>query len=427
MVIDMNEAQVRTVEQMLQVLAGTQALEFRQAGDDKERYAWIASVLRRVDYSGLKKRPDRGVVLMYLQRLSGYSRAQVKRLVATWRGGEPLVKRYRAPEHAYARRYTGADVVLLVDVDRAMGTLSGPATACVLRRQRDVFGDKRFERLGSISVGHLYNLRSSAGYQVQRVVLTNTRPTMAVTIGVRKAPSPDGRPGFIRIDSVHQGDWDGTKGVYHINAVDCVTQWQVVATVQTLSEAYLLPVIEQMLAQFPFNILGFHADNGSEYVNHQVAKMLDKLRIEFTRSRPRRSNDNGLVETKNGAVVRKLFGYEHIPQLHAARFNTFCTEYLNPFLNFHRPCLFATELADPKKPGRIKRVYRAKDAMTPLDKLASLPEVAKFLRVGVTLEELQALARALTDVHAAEELNEAQQALFRRVLPRSPRAGQACI
>jgi hypothetical protein len=132
MVIDMNEAQAGTVEQMLQVLAGMQALELRQAGDDKERYAWIASVLRRLDYGGLKKRPDRGVVLMYLQRLSGYSRAQVKRLVATWLGGKPLVKRYRAPEHAFTRCYTAADVALLVDVDRAMGTLSGPATGYVI-------------------------------------------------------------------------------------------------------------------------------------------------------------------------------------------------------------------------------------------------------------------------------------------------------
>ena len=417
----MNEAQVRSVEQMLQVLAGTQALEFRQAGGDQERYAWIGAVLGRVDYNRLKKRPDRGVVLRYLQRLSGYSRAQVKRLVATWLTGKgkSLVKRYRAPAHAYARRYTDADVALLGDVDRAMGTLSGPATACVLRRQRDVFGDPRFERLGSISVGHLYNLRHSAGYRRQRVTLTKTRPTKAVTIGVRRAPSPEGRPGFIRIDSVHQGDWDGTKGVYHINAVDCVTQWQVVATVQTISEAYLLPVIGQMLAQFPFEILGFHADNGSEYVNHRVACMLDKLRIEFTRSRPRRSNDNGLVETKNGAVVRKLFGYEHIAQPHAVRMNTFCTEYLNPFLNFHRPCLFATELPDPKKPGRIKRVYRARDAMTPLDKLASLPDAAPFLKEGITLDALQELARALTDMQAAEELNAARQALFRRVLIRT--------
>ena len=414
MVIDMNEAQVRTLEQVRQVLDGTQAMEFRRGADDEDRYGWIESVLRRFDYRQLP-RPERGPVLAYLQRLSGYSRAQITRLVSRWRGGKRLIKQYRAPEHAFARRYTSADVALLAEVDRAMDTLSGPATACVLRRQRDVFKDARFERLGSISVGHLYNLRNSAPYRAQRVVLSKTRPTKSVTIGVRKAPAPEGRPGFIRIDSVHQGDLDGTKGLYHINAVDCVTQWEVVATVQTISEAYLLPVIEQMLAQFPFEILGFHADNGSEYVNHRVAEMLDKLRIEFTRSRPRRSNDNGLAETKNGAVIRKLFGYEHIAQRHAGRFNTFCVEYLNPFLNFHRPCLFATEIADPKKPGRIKRVYRPKDAMTPLDKLASLPEAVTFLRKGVLLEDLHALARALSDVQAAEELNEARSALFRRV------------
>ena len=418
MVIDMDEAQVRTLEQVRQVLEGTQALEFRRAEDDEGRYGWIAAVLRRFNYRQLP-RGDRAPLLAYLQRLSGYSRAQLTRLVSRWVSGKALVKGYRAPEHAFARRYTVADVALLVEVDRAMGTLSGPATACVLRRQRDVFGDGRFARLGSISVGHLYNLRNSAGYRAQRVVLTKTKPTKAITIGVRKAPAPDGRAGFIRIDSVHQGDHDGIKGLYHINAVDCVTQWQVVATVQTISEAHLLPDIEQMLEQFPFEILGFHADNGSEYVNQRVAAMLDKLRVEFTRSRPRRSNDNGLAETKNGAVVRKTFGYQHIPQRHATRFNIFCAEYLNPFLNFHRPCLFATDVADANKPGRIKRVYRPKDAMTPLDKLASLPDAAKYLREGIALEELHKLARALTDVQAAEELNEARVALFRRIPART--------
>ena len=222
MVIDMNEVQVSTVEKMRQVLAGTQALEFRQAGDDAGRYAWIDAVLRRMDYRQLK-RPERGVALAYLRRLSGYSRAQVTRLVSRWMARKPLVKQYRAPEHAFARRYTPLDVVLLAEVDRAMGTLSGPATACVLRRQRDVFGDARFERLGSLSVGHLYNLRNSATYRDRRVVQTKTRPTKAVTIGTRRAPAPEGRPGFVRIDSVHQGDLDGAKGLYHINAVDCVT------------------------------------------------------------------------------------------------------------------------------------------------------------------------------------------------------------
>ncbi len=412
MVINMNEAQVRTLEHVREVLAGTHLLEMRPVADEG-RYAWIETVLKRFDYRCLG-RAERGVVLEYVQRMSGYSRAQVTRLVSRWVARKRLVKGYRAPEHAFARRYSGVDVALLAEVDQAMGTLSGPATACVLRRQRDVFGEARFARLGSISVGHLYNLRNSAPYRDKRILKTRTRPVKASKIGVRKAPAPQGCPGFIRIDSVHQGDLDGIKGLYHINAVDCVTQWEVVATVQGLSEAFLLPVIKHMLSQFPFELLGFHSDNGSEYVNGQVAEMLDKLRIEFTRSRPRRSNDNGLAETKNGAVVRKEFGYSHIPQQYALPCNIYCREHLNPFLNFHRPCLFATDRHDPKKPGRIKRIYRPKDAMTPLDKLVSLPIATKCLRTGVTLADLLTQARAFTDLQAATNLNAARQALFKR-------------
>jgi hypothetical protein len=236
MVIDMNEAQVRTLAQVRQVLAGTQAMEFQAAVDDEGRYAWIGLVLQRFDYRCLC-RADRGPVLAYLQRLSGYSHAQITRLVARWNAGKPLVKNYGAPRQPFARLYTAADVALLVDVDRAMGTLSGPATACVLRRQRDVFGDERFVRRGSISVVHLYNLRHSGGYRNQRVVLTKTQPSRSTQIRVRKAPAPEGRPGFIRIDSVHQGDRDGVKGVPHQRR-GLRHPVQVVAGVQTISEAH---------------------------------------------------------------------------------------------------------------------------------------------------------------------------------------------
>jgi transposase InsO family protein len=140
------------------------------------------------------------------------------------------------------------------------------------------------------------------------------------------------------VDTVHQGDLDGSKGVYHINAVDEVTQWEVVGAVAQISEAYLLPVLIAMLEQFPFRILGFHSDNGSEFINHRVAGLLNKLLIEQTKSRPRHSNDNGLAETKNGAVVRKHMGYTHIAAPHAAAIETFYEEHFNEYLNYHRPC-----------------------------------------------------------------------------------------
>ncbi|WP_309684007.1 integrase [Polaromonas sp.] len=318
-------------------------------------------------------------------------------------------KRYRAPAHAFAKRYTPADALLLAEVDRAHGTLSGPATAHLLKRALHVHGDARFERLASLSVSHLYNLRHSKIYQAQRVSFTKTRPVLN-PIGVRRAPRPQGRPGFIRIDSVHQGDLDGTKGVYHVHAVDIVTQWEVVATCERISEAYLLPVLEDLIEQFPFRILGFHSDNGSEYINKTVATLLEKMRVEQTKSRSRQSNDNALAESKNGAVVRKAFGYSHIPQRFAAQINLFCRGYLNPYVNLHRPCLFAKEVVDDK--GKIRKSYPHDMVQTPLDKLASLDGVDRFLRKGITIKQLQSKAQAQSDLEAANAMNVARLKLF---------------
>ena len=408
MVIDMDETRLQTISQLSAFLSGTLEIHFCVPASDDERYTHIAAVARRFGYARLK-RPDKGVVLRYLERTSGYSRAQLSRLLGRVLDGQPLGKRYQTPAHAFARQYTPADVLLLVEVDQAHNTMSGPATAHLLARAFHVHGDKRFERLAGLSVSHLYNLRASRAYQARRVSFTKTHPTVN-PIGIRKAPRADGRCGFIRIDSVHQGDLDGTKGVYHVNAVDIVTQWEVVATCERISEAYLMPVLQELMEQFPFPIRGFHSDNGSEYVNATVAKMLEKMRVEQTKSRPRRSNDNALAESKNGAVVRKMFGYSHIPQRFAAQINAFCREHLNPYVNLHRPCLFAREVVDAK--GKIRKTYPHELIQTPLEKLATLPKVQTLLRKGVTLESLQQQAPAQSDLQAGQALNAARLKLF---------------
>ncbi|GHU39249.1 hypothetical protein AGMMS50256_39050 [Betaproteobacteria bacterium] len=191
----------------------------------------------------------------------------------------------------------------------------------------------------------------------------------------------------MRIDTVHQGDQDGVKGVYHITCVDAVSQWQVEACVQGISELYLLPVLALVIAQFPFVVVGFHSDNGSEYINHRVARLLEKLRIEQTKSRSRHSNDNALAESKNASVVRKHMGYSHIPQEYAQPINAFYQETFNPWLNLHRPCLFATSMTNAK--GKIVKCYRHEDVKTPLACLAQLS--AKNLvtfKPGMTLAAL---------------------------------------
>ncbi len=314
-------------------------------------------------------------------------------------------KAYR--RRRFPTRYTREDIELLASVDEAHETLSGPATQKILHREFHDFSDGRYERLAKLSVAQLYRLRQNRAYRQRRIVYQPTRPTQ-VAIGERRAPQPEGRPGYLRVDTVHQGDREGVKGVYHINAVDEVTQWQVMGATAQISEAWLMPVLEAMLAQFPFRIRGFHSDNGSEFINHTVAELLNKLLIEQTKSRPRRSNDNGLVEAKNGAVVRKHMGYGHIAAPHAEAIQRFYETYFNPYLNFHRPCGVPEQVANNK--GKLKRVYRW--YATPWEILRQLPGLAGYLKEDITIESLERQARIQSDTQAAAAMREAKGKLF---------------
>ncbi len=203
--------------------------------------------------------------------------------------------------------------------------------------------------------------------------------------------------------------------------MDEETQFEVVGTVEKISEQYLIPVLEQMLETFPFKIMSFHSDNGSEYINQNVAKLLKKLLIEFTKSRSRHSNDNALAESKNASVVRKVLGYRHIPQKWARLINEFNKEYLNPHVNYHRPCFFPVIITDKK--GKQQKKYPYKSMMTPYDKLKSLPESEKHLKEGVTFEIMDKIAFAMTDNQSADRLQKARQSLFKTIDEREFNAG----
>ena len=267
-------------------------------------------------------------------RVSGLSRAQTARLIGQW-STERQVRSKQPVRRRFPARYRAEDIVLLSQVDATHEDLSGPAVRRILWREYTVYGNRQYERLAGISVSHLYNLRRSQRYRKLRVKVEHTRARQ-VAIGERRKPDPQGEPGFLRVDTVHQGHRDGQPGLYHINAVDSVTQWQVVGCVETIAERHLLPVLEAMLHQFPFRICGFHCDNGSEFIHHTVARLLEKLRVEFTKARAYRTTDNALVEGKNGAVVRKQIGYGAIEATHAGDFQKFYTKYFNPYVNYHR-------------------------------------------------------------------------------------------
>jgi len=293
------------------------------------------------------------------------------------------------------------------------GALNHPNGFAVKQMMKDMYhlyGDIRFERLQHISVSHFYNLRETNIFQSRILNYSKTKP-VKVNIGIRKKPTPFGKPGYLRVDSVHQGDLDKQKGVYHINLVDEVTQWEIVGCVEKISEEYLAPLLEELIRLFPFVILGFHSDNGSEYINRVVAFILNKLAIEQTKSRSRKTNDNALVEGKNGAIIRKQMGYHHIPKKHAGKINSFYRVHLNPYLNFHRHCAYPTDYVDDR--GKVRKAYET--YMTPCQRLLSIENVERYLKPDVTRVALLGDQMKMSHVEAAEELQKAKRKLFNQM------------
>ena len=393
-----------SLEQIQALLKAT--IEVRFAGHSrKEMYGWIESTLNEHGYRK-QGRKGKGILREYIEKMTGLSASQVTRLIAKHApSGEVREKAYR--RYRFASTYSRIDAELLATVDEGHETLNGGATKKILEREFAEYGKSEYKRLSGISVAHLYRLRKSKPYRQRRVNITKTKAT-AIAIGQRRCPEPNGRPGFLRVDTVHQGDQDGVKGVYHINAVDQVTQWEVVVCVPRISEEYVKPALIALLAQFPFQIHGFHSDNGSEFINHMVGDLLEKLLIEQTKSRPRRSNDNGLVESKNGAVIRKHMGYTYIAADNAAKVERFYKSQFNNYINFHRPSGQVRIVTDSK--GKQKRTYPS--YATPWEVLSQLPDVSTYLKPGVTLSSLERIAKATSDTDAARQMQEAKRKLF---------------
>jgi hypothetical protein len=403
----MDDSLTTSLEQIEAFLAGSGGVQFAGRHRD-DVYAWTERTLVRHQYSALTRR-EKGLLRQYLAQMTGLSRAQVTRLITGYIG-TGHVKAAVCQREKFPTRYTKSDIELLAYVDKSHGNLSGPATKRILEREFAEYGQTAYARVAGISVAQIYRFRNSEGYRKRNTSYQPTRPT-PIPIGERRKPRPEGRPGFLRIDTVHQGDCNGIKGLYHINAVDEVTQWEIVAATPQISEHWLIPLLEQLLAQFPFIILGFHSDNGSEFINYVVARLLEKLLIEQTKSRAYRTGDNGLVESKNGAIVRKHMGFGHIGAQHAEIVDRFHRQHLNPYINFHRPCAVPQIIEQPN--GKRQRVYRR--WATPLEIFSTLPQRESYLKPGVSMASLLQFAQEQTDTEAAIAMQQAKQKLLAKV------------
>jgi len=409
MTINMNDDSVVSVAQLSEFTKFAKQVKFK-SNNKKETYEWVGKTLGKFHYHSETKK-NRGIIKSYIVGATGYSSDNVDKLISRKKKFGKVFLKERT-QHTFPRFYTKKDISLIAEVCNMYRGQNGYAMKKVFFDMDNIYEDFEFERLSYVSVSHIYNLKQTEVFKHHSLTYTKTNPTQ-VNIGERRKPNPYGKPGFLRVDSVHQGDLDGDKGVYHIHFVDEVTQSDVTVAVEKISEYFLEKALRKAFDQFPFKIINFHSDNGSEFINKVVAELLSKLMITQTKSRSRHCNDNALVEGKNAVTVRKHIGRVHIPQKYAPTINKFYENYLNPFVNFHKPCTFATEIVDDK--GKIKKVYKQCDYMTPVEKLLSLDDCEQYLRSGVTKEKLKKQMLEKSHFKVAKETFEARNRLFEEI------------
>jgi hypothetical protein len=408
MTIIMDDSKVTNVKQIKSFLNSSKDIQFKGLSRES-KYTWINKILDRFKYYALSKK-DKGFVRKYIMRITGLSKAQITRLIDT-KLKEGHIKTSMSGKRGFRTIYGSAEKELLAETDNLHERLSGPATKRILERQYDTFNDKRFELLKNISSSHIYNLRASKTYQTHSVTVGKTKSVQS-SIGVRRKPEPRGEPGYLRVDTVHQGDRDGEKGVYHINLVDEILQWEIVISVEAINEANLITTLKIALFCFPVILRNFHSDNGSEFINKNIAKMLNRLLIEQTKSRSNKTNDNALAEGKNGSVIRKHMGHWHIERRHADKINRFFLEYFNHYLNYHRPCGFATVTVNER--GKRRKKYDT--WMTPYERLKSLKNAERYLKPGITFRKLDAIALKYTDNEFAKIMQDEKRKLFNSIM-----------
>lgn len=400
----MNDSHIVSITQIKEFLKIQKSIQFKSVSK-KERNQWLETILVRFRYFSCQKK-DKSILRKYIIQMTGLSDAQLTRLINRKKKSGKIwfesTKRHRFP-----RKYTPTDIALLVKTDNLHYRLSGPATKKILEREYKVFKKEEYQNIKDISFSHIYNLRDTRQYQSHSLIIKKTKP-IKISIGERRKPNPCGRPGYLRVDSVHQGDLEKEKGVYHINIVDEATQWEIVGCVERISEYFLASLLEDLISQYPFVILGFHSDNGSEFINKVVAQLLNKLLIQQTKTRARHCNDNALVEGKNGSIIRKHIGYQHIPKRYAPLLNQFYKEYLNIYLNYHRPCGYATITIDKK--GKQKKIYNI--YQTPYERFRSLLNAKQYLKDGITFEMLDKIAYQKSDNEFAALMQKAKDELF---------------
>src|SRR3990167_106043 len=182
MTITMNDSPLKIIEELRIFLKSSTLLAFK-GQRRSEIYEWVEDTIIKFDYQSLEKK-DKRIVKQYLEKITGYSRAQITRLIGKQRktGKVSVTKCHR---HIFPKIYSDKDVWLLAKTDELHDFPNGVTVKRILKRMVEVYKDFSYRNIANISVGHIYNLRKSVSYQRLTKKYEKTKQNV-VNIGERR-------------------------------------------------------------------------------------------------------------------------------------------------------------------------------------------------------------------------------------------------
>ena len=179
-------------------------------------------------------------------------------------------------------------------------------------------------------------------------------------------------PGFTETDLVsHSGNSASGEFIHSLNVTDIHSTGVETRAVMGKSQIGVLDAMQNIKQALPFKLLGIDSDNGSEFINYHLKTFCDQNKIQFTRGRPYKKDDNAHIEQKNWTHVRKIFGYERYDSRQTVQaMNDLYQNELRILQNLFLPSM---KLLEKTRIGsKLKRHYDK--PQTPLERLLNCPQ-----------------------------------------------------
>jgi hypothetical protein len=212
-------------------------------------------------------------------------------------------------------------------------------------------------------------------------------------------------PGFTETDLVsHCGNSEQGEFIHSLNVTDIHTTWVETRAVMGKGQAGVLDAMKQIEQALPFKLLGIDSDNGSEFINYHLKAFCDQKKIQFTRGRPYKKDDNAHIEQKNWTHVRKIFGYLRYDSPRALdAINDLYHHELRILQNLFLPSMKLTQ----KVRIGSKLTRRYDKPLTPLERLLVCPQADP-----AKLSELQKLREGTDPFQLAKTIEQKLERIY---------------